>query len=359
MKQSNPFNPTFGNVPPIFLDKNNVINELIDEIKNGYPQPFFITGIRGSGKTSFLTRVSQILKQDSNCYCINLINEEGILTNLARKLYRKHSSGLSKAFDIFDSVTVGGITLSKNKEISNIEEMLEELMESISKQGKYVVITIDEVNNSSAIRSFAQQYNNLKRADYPIYVLMTGLPDLVLDLQNNEHLTFLLRSRKITMQPLNNRDMENAYLDVFDGNFAIAHNMALLTKGYSYAFQLLGDIYYRHLKRQQLTPSMQNFNEILVQYEITLFNNAYQKIFADISDGDRKYLVSILNHPKLADAAKFLGKNVSYTSQYRKRMIDRNIIKATTYGKVQYTLPLFDKFIECTQDSNSEFYWEI
>ncbi len=359
MQTRNPFNPTFGNVPPIFLDKQNIIRDLVDEIQHGYPQPFFITGVRGSGKTSFLTRVSQILKQDPHCYCVNLINEEGILTNLAQKLYRQHGSKLSKIFNVFESVKVGAITLSRNKEVYNVEEMLLELLQSIKKQGKYVVITIDEVNDSKPIRAFAQQYNDLKREDFPIFAIMTGLPDLVLDLQNNDRLTFLLRSRKIVMQPLNNQDMENAYQDVFDDNFAVAHKMANLTKGYSYAFQLLGDIYFRYLQRNQLTPSVANLDKILEQYQITLFNNAYQKIFAGISDVDRKYLVTILDYPKLTDTAKVMHKSVSYISQYRKRMLDRNIIKPSTYGKVQYTLPLFDQFIKATQDPNSEFFWQV
>lgn len=359
MQAHNPFNPTFGNVPPIFLDKQHVINDLIDEIRNGYPQPFFVTGVRGSGKTSFLTRVTQILRQDPNCYCVNLINEAGILTNLAQKLYRQHGSKLSKIFDVFESVKIGAVTLSRHQEAYNVEEILTELMQSIQKQGKYVVITIDEVNDSQPIRSFAQQYNDLKREDFPIFAIMTGLPDLVLDLQNNDRLTFLLRSRKIVMQPLNNQDMENAYQDVFGNDFAVAHRMALLTKGYSYAFQLLGDIYYRYLQRNQITASLTNLDNILAQYQITLFNNAYQKIFAGISDVDRKYLVTILNHPKLSDSAQAMQKSISYVSQYRKRMIDRNLVQPSTYGKVQYTLPLFDQFIKATQDPNSEFFWEV
>ena len=38
MQTRNPFNPTFGNVPPIFLDKQNIIRDLVDEIQHGYPQ---------------------------------------------------------------------------------------------------------------------------------------------------------------------------------------------------------------------------------------------------------------------------------------------------------------------------------
>ena len=69
---------------------------------------------------------------------------------------------------------------------------------------------------------------------------MTGLPELVLNIQNNKKLTFLLRSEKIVMTPLNNAAMVQTYQKVFDCPIEIAIKMAHLTAGYSYAFQLLG-----------------------------------------------------------------------------------------------------------------------
>lgn len=47
------------------------------------------------------------------------------------------------------------------------------------KNSHYVLVVIDEVDNSQPIRSFAQIFNELKRHGFPIFVLMTGLPDLI------------------------------------------------------------------------------------------------------------------------------------------------------------------------------------
>lgn len=54
MQTKNPFNPTFGDVPNIFLDKQKQVDELIQT--SDFARSFFITGVRGSGKTSFLTK---------------------------------------------------------------------------------------------------------------------------------------------------------------------------------------------------------------------------------------------------------------------------------------------------------------
>ena len=319
----------------------------------------FITGVRGSGKTSFLTKISEQLQDDPNCYLIDLINEDGILTTLARRLYHQNGSKLSELFDSLNSISIGGVTIEREKEIPNIEIMLEELMQSVTSKNKYVVITIDEVSNSKAIQSFAKEFNALKRKKYPIYVIMTGLPDFILDIQNDDKLTFLLRSEKIEMQPLSTQDIVFAYQNVFDNNFEVANQMAKWTRGYSYAFQLQGYIYFNYLQSKQLSPKIENLNDIFKQYQTMLFNNAYLKIFSGLSDTDRKYLSIIADHPTFKDAVKIMGKSGSYVSQYRRRMLERHLIIPVNHGEVDYTLPLFKEFIKETQNPDSEFYWPM
>ena len=72
-------------------------------------------------------------------------------------------------------------------------EVAKKMMENVQKNNHYVLVVIDEVDNSQPIRSFAQIFNELKRHGFPIFVLMTGLPDLIMDVQNENKLTFLLR----------------------------------------------------------------------------------------------------------------------------------------------------------------------
>ncbi len=358
MQTKNPFNPTFGDVPNIFLDKQKLVDELITTIKESdFARSFFITGVRGSGKTSFLTKVSEQLQEDKKCYCVDLVNEDGILTTFARKLYYQNGSKLSSLFDSLNAISIGGFSLERSKELPNIEIMLEELMQAIQKKGKYVVVTIDEVTNSKAIQSFAKEFNALKRKKYPLYIIMTGLPDLVLDIQNDDKLTFLLRSEKIEMQPLSLQDIVFAYQHVFDDNFAVAHLMAQRTKGYSYAFQLQGYIYFKYLKHNQLQPSIASLNATFDQYQMMLFSNAYQKIFSGLSNTDRRYLITIAQHPTFSETVKAMQKSGSYVSQYRRRMIERHLITPVSHGEVAYTLPLFKEYIAATQNPDSEFYW--
>ncbi len=69
---------------------------------------------------------------------------------------------------------------------------------------------------------------------------MTGLYENIHNLQNEKTLTFLYRAPKIILEPLNYTAMIAKYKQIFSCDKEKAQEMAVLTKGYSYAFQLLG-----------------------------------------------------------------------------------------------------------------------
>lgn len=352
---TNPFNPTFGDVPTLFLDKNRQVDKLIKLIQeSSFARSFFITGVRGSGKTAFLTRVSQQFQKDPNCYLVDLLNKGGILTSLARQLYGLSKPRVTQLFASIKSLSIGGVSISRDSEAPNVDQMLDQLMQHIADQQRYVVVTIDEVTNSKPIRNFAQVFSTLKRKGYPIFVLMTGLPDLVLDIQNDDKLTFLLRSEKINMTPLSIADISMTYQQVFKCSFTVAEKLAKMTGGYSYAFQLLGYLLFNQLDGQPLTK--QAITQISPAFHSLLFENAYQKIFVSLSELDRQYLIAIAGHHKLAEVGKIMKKDKVFVSQYRRRAIERHLVEPSGYGYVRYTLPHFDEYIQQIQNPDSPYY---
>lgn len=66
-KSKNPFRPSFGSVPPIFLDREDMTNTVAEEIKeeNSPYRTTLIYGLRGSGKTSFLVDVCNAVEKDA------------------------------------------------------------------------------------------------------------------------------------------------------------------------------------------------------------------------------------------------------------------------------------------------------
>lgn len=352
----NPFNPTFGDVPKIFLDTESRVNDLIKTIQESdFARSFFITGVRGSGKTVFLNAVAHKLREDPNCYHVNVLNQDNLVLSLTKKLLATTETPLQKIIDSISSVNLKGLNFDLSDPNSEYDVVLEKILDRVKKQHKYVVVTIDEITNTESVRRFAQVFNELKGEEYPIFVLMTGLPDLILDIQNESKLTFLLRSEKIYTLPLKNADIISSYLNVFHCSLSIASQMSKMTKGYSYAFQLLGFLLFN--KMESKVPTQKDLDQIKIEYQLNLFDNAYQKIFNELSDWDRKYLIAIADNKKLQDVTKVLNRNKVFVAQYRRRAIERRLIIPAGYGMVKYTLPYFDEYIRQVQDPNSPYYF--
>lgn len=368
MMAKNPFNPTFGDVPKIYLDTDNRAAKLVTKIKESdFARSIFITGVRGSGKTSFMTQVEHELSKDKNCHCIDLVNDERLLSSFIDQLRKISRTKIQQVLaDLgINSVNFKDVSFNFNQEVkdgSKTAYAAKKMMETIQKRRQYVLVVIDEVDNSESIRSFAQIFNELKRHGLPIFVLMTGLPDLIMDVQNNRKLTFLLRSEKEVMTPLQNSNMALAYQTVFHCEMAIAEKMTQMVKGYSFAFQLLG--YWAFEKWAETKDQLPDFGEQqLLQaspiYKMKLFEDAYDKIFSDLSEMDQKYLIAVWGNKALKDVAKKLHVNASYASQYRRRAIARHLVQPASYGHVKYVLPFFKEFIEQVQDPNSIYFYDI
>lgn len=364
----NPFNPTFGDVPKIYIDTDQRADKLVNKIKESdFARSFFITGVRGSGKTSFMTQVEHELNKDKHCQCIDLVNDASLLNSFISQL---SNISQTKWQQIFSQI---GLSSIKFKDLSfdfksgssngnEIAKAARIMMDHVKKNNQYVLVIIDEVDNSEQIRSFAQIFNELKRHNLPIFVLMTGLPDLVMDIQNEKKLTFLLRSEKEVMTPLQNSNMAIAYRSVFHCDMEVAQKMAKMVKGYSFAFQLLGYCAFEQWEEtKDAVPKFgdEQLSKITELYKMKLFDESYNKIFADLSEMDQKYLIAVLGNKALKDVAKRLEVNSSYASQYRRRAIARHLVQPASYGHVQYVLPFFNEFVQSTQDPNSIYFYDI
>ena len=143
-----------------------------------------------------------------------------------------------------------------------------------TESGKKILITIDEVTKNDNIRVFSAAFQILLRKEYPVYLLMTGLYENIYNLQNEKSLTFLYRAPKVVLEPLNYTAMIAKYKQVFSCEQEKAEEMAKLTKGYSYAFQLLG---YLMWKIKVWRTFFLNMTNILMNMCTTRFGASYQK----------------------------------------------------------------------------------
>ena len=115
---------------------------------------------------------------------------------------------------------------------------------------------------------------------------MTGLYENLYDLQNDKALTFLYRAPKMMMEPLNITAVKKQYMDIFSLDAEQAERMALLTKGYPFAFQVLGYLYWEQRDRKSIEDILPEYDQYLEEY-------VYSKIWSEMSELDKKIVYEI------------------------------------------------------------------
>lgn len=202
----NPFNPTFGDVPKIFLDRSKQINTVIKGLEEPVSpyQITFVYGLRGSGKTTFLSDISNQMSKKDNWIVINLAVGEDLLITLVKLIYDRMSNKFREIFDQLDwHFEAWGVSINKNSkntiEKTDLRIVLEKVLKQLKEKGIKVLVTLDEAQSTPEVKQLATTYQLMRREKYNIYLVMTGLPSEVSELQNDNVLTFLLRSGRITL----------------------------------------------------------------------------------------------------------------------------------------------------------------
>ncbi len=149
------------------------------------------------------------------------------------------------------------------------------MLKYIQKSEKRLLISVDEVTNSEYIRIFASSFQIFLRNDYPIFLLMTGLYENIYNLQNDKVLTFLYRAPKLILEPLNYTAIRKQYMDIFSLDIDAAGELASLTKGYPFAFQVLGYLYWENRDKktlEQILPEYEDADTLLDAGDIHMRN---------------------------------------------------------------------------------------
>lgn len=236
----NPYTVIFGKEPSQIISRSAQASLIIDTFCSDPPvqQIYMITGVRGSGKTVFMTEVSKKIRQMEEWIVIELNPERDLLNSLAAKL-----SSENVLAQIFQKAKINlsffgfGLEIAGTAPVTDIETALTKMLESLKKHGKKILITIDEVTSSPEMRVFASAFQIFIRQELPLFLLMTGLYENINELQNERSLTFLYRAPKLELKPLNIGTIANNYRQTFRIDEESALRMAKLTRGYSFACQ--------------------------------------------------------------------------------------------------------------------------
>lgn len=344
---NNPFTLSFGKKPLQYISRISQTRQIIDNFTAEIPsnQIFMITGVRGSGKTVMMTNIAGQMRNNKEWIVIELNPTRDLLHSLAAKIYsipEMHDRFINARLDF--SAFGLGVSIEKAAPVTDIENVIECMLEQIKKAGKRLLITIDEVIKSEYVKVFASAFQILLRQDYPVYLLMTGLYENLYELQNDKSLTFLYRAPKVILEPLNYTAVRKNYQDIFGIDMDKADAMTTLTKGYPFAFQVLGYLYWENRESKSI-------EEILPEYDQYLEEYVYSKIWSELSDTDRKILLELseCEDNRVKTIREHIGMKSEQFSVYRDRLKRKGVIDTREYGRISMALPRFDEFVKMRQ----------
>lgn len=337
----NPYSLVFGKEPLHIITRVTQTDEVVNNFCSETPsqQIYMVTGVRGSGKTVFMTDVSKRLQSTGSWIVVELNAERDMLISLASKLCSDNSlARLFQSAKINLSLFGFGLEVTNTAPIADIETAISKMLTVIKKKNKRLLITVDEAVNNQNIRIFASAFQILIRQDLPLFLIMTGLYDNINSLQNEKNLTFLYRAPKLELSPLNTGVMAESYRKTLGIDTNEALSMARKTKGYPFAFQVLG--YFTWQYKNDAENIARNFKQYLDDY-------VYEKIWSELSNKDKLILYGIASSTegKISEVRDIIHLSNNEFNPYRKRLIKKGLINGDEYGYVRFTLPLFDRFV--------------
>ena len=341
--RQNPFSLSFGKEPASYIDRDYQSNEVLESFTADNPayQVCMITGVRGSGKTVLLSTISNNFRKDAQWVVVDLNPERDLLTMLAAEL-----SNRKELFELFRDAKINlsflgfGLEIDGEPPITDIVVALRRMLEKLTKSGKRILITIDEVSLNRQMREFASQFQIFMREGLNVFLIMTGLYENIYELQNEKTLTFLFRAPKVELKPLSIPLIVQKYKEVFRIAEDEALHMAKVTMGYPFAFQLMGYLKWRE-------GGNKSTEELLPQFDTYLEDYVYEKIWSELSRKDKEVVVAMCSAPatKVETIRSRLKMPSNSFSTYRKRLTKKGIVQSPEYGWLSFTLPRFKEFV--------------
>ena len=338
----NPYTLVFGAPPTEVVERTAQAESIISSFDQEVPaNPInLVTGIRGSGKTVFITGIAERLQKKDNWIIVNLNAQRDMLQSLAAKLdSNRYLNRIFREAEINLQAFGIGVGIKGVPSITDIEEALILMLRRIEKEKKHVLITVDEVTNSKDMRIFASTFQIFLRERLPVCLLMTGLYKHIDQLRNADGMTFLERAPRTVLSPLRYDEMSRKYKETLLIRDDEANRLSALTKGYAFAFQTVG--YYAFEFPDDSSLALEKSKEYLYEF-------AYRKIRSELSPTDRKVALAIARVPsgEISQIRKLLGYSTNEFNPYRNRLIKSGVILGPQPGFVEFALPWFGEYLQ-------------
>lgn len=353
-----PFTPGYGKKPAIFGGHGEELTELravFDTLDFGENHSVLVSGLRGAGKTSFLTTLQDdardagwlVISDDASAGLMERVMDSTIpaLINDMTPASRARLTSLG----IWNfSADVDYIDRHRSVK-PQLRSDLVALSSAVGGSGG-ILITIDEVPSGKVrlreLSRFALQVSHALHDGAQIMVVFAGVKVSLDALLAAEHTTFLRRSREVEFERLSALETNRVFAETAGVGGREIEKDALaklvsLSQGYPYLVQLAGDYAWRN---DSTAPTITLADATVAHDKAikAIESRVISRVYGDLSDVDQKFLNAMAeddDRTKVADIVKRMGVSDAYVQVYKKRLIDSGYVHATGHGYVQFSLP--------------------
>lgn len=359
MMKTNPFKPTAGAEPPILVGRDVVLEDFEIGIEEGVGAPgrlMRITGPRGSGKTVLLTELGDIARRHE-WRVVDVTATEHLPELICRRLEK--TAGLDYSVELDLMVVKAKAQKDDPQQSEDIYEVMERTVSKLTKDGKGLLVTIDEVQDASIedTRTIAVAVQHLIRERLNIAFVFAGLTAGVMNLLGEDGPTFLRRAYPEELDTIPIGEVAAAFQATFEKNDVQIDEDALTeaaeaTAGYAYLIQLVGYYVWRsaqvRMGKLMKSISMEDVKDGVVaarrEFDRTVLDTAIARLPKTAMD----YLLAMAENrlaSSTGEIAERLGISASSLSSTRKLLVSRQLIEPTARGYVDFSIPFLREYL--------------
>ena len=364
----NPFSPIFGGKPDIFFGREEILKlfdyAMIDS--GSEDRALFITGSRGSGRTTLLEQLS--IRASTKRRTVIDLGPENMISQLVYQLsgFDEMTKTVSPQVNVSILGTGGGISAGAVSRTEHAgRERLQELLIKACSDSEYgILVTVDEIQKVPIedISALCNAFQMASRKGKDIILAVAGLPYSYNEVIRHEGCTFLRRAAHVELSLFTWEETADAFEKAFSAIKGLVvdepeiSDLNRVSYGHPYLMQLLG--YHLILQVNEHDPG-KRYKVTEKEIEEAIANSilAYEKrslkpLMEELPNSEKKYLTKMsesLDEERLAetaDIAHSLGVPQNKLSKTRARLIDNGIIAAPEHGKVMFCIPYLADYVK-------------
>ncbi|GAA1047108.1 ATP-binding protein [Rothia amarae] len=247
----------------------------------------------------------------------------------------------------------------------SLAAQVESLAEVLRLKGTGLLLTLDAVDRSCLPRleNLVEALVHAQKKGLPVQLLMAGRTAEMREILESSVMLPLGSPLRFDVCALTREQTESVLRQALESCPAIRHDSlsesllsraCLATKGHPYMVYLVAEAL-----RQQAQGELSEAEVVsgIASAQEKLGASVLEPLLSKLSAGDRAFLEAMAQDEspsKMSDISARLGKNPQYAGVYRNRLLESQIIRSASYGKVTFAIPHLREYLRALSVRRAE-----